>query len=224
MAGPQIDRGKLRDAVRKLGDEYVFYMVDDAIELLPERKRLKLIKRYIDLSMLQPDGEAKKNLLSDVRAFQKASLAGEYYEGFKVNSQNYTKLSGGTRAWITQCRRLLDRCIAEEKNSKTAEVRQAFDIIFGLMDHIDKCLDDVIFFADEGGSWQIGIDWNRVLPPWFRVLSATAAPEEYAQRITVLLKRHCAHDSAKMVSVARKAATSDQRKALTDAANGPAGY
>ena len=43
-------------------------------------------------------------------------------------------------------------------------------------------------------------DWNRVLPPWFRVLSATAAPEEYAQRITGLLKRHCAHDSAKLVS------------------------
>ena len=38
MAGPQIDRDKLRDAVRKLGDEYVFYMLDDAIELLPEGK------------------------------------------------------------------------------------------------------------------------------------------------------------------------------------------
>jgi hypothetical protein len=26
---------------------------------------------------------------------------------------------------------------------------------------------DVIFFADEGGSWQVGVDWERVLPPWF---------------------------------------------------------
>jgi len=45
MTSPQIDRDKVRDAVRKLGDEYVFYMLDDAIELLPERKLLKLVKR-----------------------------------------------------------------------------------------------------------------------------------------------------------------------------------
>jgi hypothetical protein len=41
MAGPQIDRDKLRDAVLKLGDEYVFYMLDDAIQLLPEGKLLR---------------------------------------------------------------------------------------------------------------------------------------------------------------------------------------
>jgi len=31
----QIDRDKLHTAVRKLGNEYVFYMLDDALELLP---------------------------------------------------------------------------------------------------------------------------------------------------------------------------------------------
>ena len=30
-----IDRDKLRAAVRKLGNEYVFYMLDEAIDLLP---------------------------------------------------------------------------------------------------------------------------------------------------------------------------------------------
>src|SRR5438093_5397812 len=61
--------------------------------------------------------------------------------------------------------------------SNPTEVRQAMDILFGLLNHIDKGDDDVIFFADEGGSWQVGVDWAKVLPVWFKVLSATAEPE-----------------------------------------------
>ncbi len=37
----QIDRDKLRGAVRKLGNEYVYYMLDDAIELLPPADHLR---------------------------------------------------------------------------------------------------------------------------------------------------------------------------------------
>jgi hypothetical protein len=215
MAGPQIDRGKLRAAIRKLGDESVFYMLDEAIGLLPQSKLLKLIKRHIDPSKLQPDGDGQGNLLSDVKAFKKASLAGEYYESFAVNSKSFMEKSPGTRAWIAECHRLLDRCLAQGKKDDPFEVRNAFDIIFGLLDHIDECLDDVVFFADEAGSWQVGIDWEKVLPSWFRALSTTAAPEEYAARITALLKNHYNHTSAKMLAIARKIATPEQRQALS---------
>jgi hypothetical protein len=64
------------------------------------------------------------------------------------------------------------------------------DIFFGLLEHIDECLDDVIFFADEGGSWQVGIDWEKVLPVWFKVLSASAEPQEYATWIATVLSTH----------------------------------
>ena len=49
----QIDRDKLRAAVRKLGNEYVFYMLDDAIELLPPSKLHKIAKKYLDLKRLR---------------------------------------------------------------------------------------------------------------------------------------------------------------------------
>ena len=221
MASQQIDRDKLRTAVRKLGNEYVFYLLHEAIDLLPHAKLLKLVKRYLDPSKLQPDGKAKGNLLSDVKAFEKASLAGEYYEAFEVNSKNYTEKSTGTRAWIAECQRFLRRCVDQEKKGKgePAEVRQAFDIIFGLLDHIDECLDDVIFFADEAGSWQVGVDWNKVLRPWFRVLSATTEPEEYAERIAALLEHHYNYGSEKMLAAAGRTATPEQRKALSDVAS-----
>ncbi len=71
----QIDRDKLRAAVRKLGNEYVFYMLDDAIELLPAAKLHKIAKKYLDLKRLRPDAEqaTRPDLLRDVKRFEKGN-------------------------------------------------------------------------------------------------------------------------------------------------------
>ncbi len=220
-----IDRDELRAAVRKLGHEQVFYMLYDAIDLLSLTKLHEIAKKRLDLRRLRPDSEkaTKTDLLADLKAFEKASLAGEYYESFRVNSKNYMEQSTGTTAWIAECRRLLDRCVTQGKKGNPTEVRQAFDIILGLLDHIDECRDDVVFFADEGGSWQVGVDWARVLPPWFEVLTATSVPTEYAARITALLEHLDRYSRDKMLAIARKTATPDQRKALAGVPDRQAG-
>ena len=214
----QIDRNKLRAEVRKLGHEYAFLMLDAAIELLSPAKLHKIAKQYVDVKRLRPDvGKvAKPSLLSDVKLFEKASLAGRYYKSFGVNSQNYMEKSTGTSAWIADYLRLLNRCVTNAKKFHPAEVREAMDILFGLLNHIDKGHDDVIFFADEGGSWQVGVDWTRVLPVWFKVLSATAEPEVYAERVTALLSCHYRYGRDKMLGIARRTATTHQRKALAE--------
>ena len=213
-----IDRDKLRAEVRKLKHEYLICMLDDAIELLPPAKLYKIAKKYLDVKRLCPETEkpGTPSLLADARAFEKASLAGDYYESFSVNSRNHSEQSAGTSAWMTTYLRLLDRCVVEAKALDPAEVRQAMDILFGLLDHIDKCLDDVVFFADEGGSWQVGVDWANVLPVWFEVLSATAEPREYAQRITAMLASHYHWARDKMLVIARRTATTPQRRALAE--------
>ena len=63
------------------------------------------------------------------------------------------------------------------------------------------------------------IDWGKVLPAWFRSLSTTAEPEEYAERTTTLLQRHYNYASKKMLAVARRTAKPKQRKALSNAVN-----
>lgn len=211
-----IDREKLRAEIRKLENTYVYFMLDDAIELLPLSKLHKIAKKYLDLKRLQPDTEKaeKTSLLAEVKLFEKASLAGEYYESFGVNSKNYTQMSGGTSAWIAKYRRLLDCCVINAKKSDPAAVREAMDILFGLLDHIDQAHDDILFFADESGSWQVGVDWARVLPVWFEVLSATVEPEEYANRIATLISRHYSYGRDKMLAIAGRTATEPQRKAL----------
>jgi hypothetical protein len=211
-----IDRDKLRAAIRRLGPEYVFYMLDEAIDLLPLATLEEITKKYVDLRRLRADsnGQPRTTLLTDAKAFDKASRAGEYYESFMVNSGNFTAQSTGTTAWIAGCHRLLDRCLAEEKMLAPAELCAAFDILFALLDYIDQGNDDVIFFADEGGAWQVGVDWAKVLPPWFRVLSVTATPTEYAERITSLIRHHCNYDRDRMLAAASASATAEQREAL----------
>lgn len=212
----EIDREKLRDEIRKLRTESIFYMLDDAIDLLPPSKLRKIAKKYIDLERIRPNAETltKENLLTKVKAFEKASLAGDYYESFNVNSKNFTEKSTGTITWIATYLRHLDGCVTKTRKANALEVRKAMDILFGLLDYIDECRLDIIFFADEGGSWQVGVDWDSVLPAWFKVLSATAEPEDYAKRIIDLITRHYNYDRDKMLSRARRMATPEQRKAL----------
>ena len=215
MTDHQIDQEKLRGALRTMSDEQIYYMLDEAIELLSKAKFFRLVKRYLDPSVLRPGLEASGNLLAEVKSFEKTSLAGEYFEDFAVNSKNCTETSKATRAWIAQCRRLLDRCVIQTRKGEPAEVREAFEIIFRLLDHIDECPDDVLFFADEAGSWQIGVNWEKVLPAWFACLAATAEPEEYARRIGALLSRRYNHRRKEMLAVAANVGTPAQRQALS---------
>jgi hypothetical protein len=210
-----IDREKLRTAIRRMGGEYIFYILDDAITLLPEAKLRKLIENYLDAAELCSDGTEKKDLLADAEAFREASLAGSHYNGTADHGKNREEKPLETLAWITDCRRLLDRCMEQAAKRNAAEVCQAFEVVFGLLDHIDECKDDVIYFADEGGSWQMGFDWEKVLPAWFRVLSTAVEPAEYARRVDAVLDRHYAHGRAEMLAVARRTATPAQRQALS---------
>lgn len=91
---------------------------------------------------------------------------------------------------------------------------RAFEIIFSLLGQIDAGDDGILFFADEGGSSALGIDWEKVLPAWFGILSVTADPGEYAQRVDAILKKHYEYGRGKMLSVARRIATPAQRQVL----------
>jgi hypothetical protein len=59
------------------------------------------------------------------------------------------------------------------------------------------------------------VDWKKVLPAWFRALSATAGPSEYVQRIATLLNRHYKQGRVEMLAEAGRMATPAQCQALT---------
>jgi len=51
---------------------------------------------------------------------------------------------------------------------------------------LDRAID---MLPDEAGSWQVGVDWEEVLPAWFRSLSPGADPCEWAEAVVDLRRR-----------------------------------
>lgn len=133
---PQIDRNKLRAWIRRGGDDLVFSLLDDAIEMLPATKLARLISPYIEMDRLLPDQPAasgNRPLFADVVDFDARSRSGQYYESFDVNSRNCTTNSMGTRAFIADCNRLLERCVMESTNDVPLQTRASLEVLFALL-------------------------------------------------------------------------------------------
>ncbi len=210
-----VDLRKLRDYIRtQLDTEQLLSLLDHAIELIPLERLPELIEGVSDPDLLIIDELSEITLLEEVRDFHVDSLAGMYYEDFMVNSKNFMDKSRGTINWIAEHGRLMDRCIQESTSGEPDQIRQAFELLFNLLDEIDECRDDIIFFADEAGAWQVGVEWDEVLPGYFTVLAAVAQPKEYAECTLKLVKSHADYNSDQYLKIALEIAKPSQRKAL----------
>ena len=214
MAEQILDRATIRSALRRLNSESIYYILGEALEMLPLSKSYKLIKGHIDLSQFWRGSPQPKNLLEEIKEFQQASLRGDYFESFDVNWKNSTEKSIGTCAWIFEFNHLLSLCIADIKKEDKCKIREAMEICFGLLRHIDESPDDIIFFADEAGSWQVGVDWNKVFPAYFKCLSATTQPDEYASRVIAIVDEFEHPSRDRHLAAAKRTGTTSQRQAL----------
>ena len=202
MNASGLDRQKIRRAIRRMDNDYVFYLLDDAISLLSDAQLRQLISTYVHPEQFVSPTSAQQSLLAEVLGFQNASLAGEYYEELPPAARNRRENSRGTVAWIADYRRLLHRCAAESNSTSSDDICRAFEILLALLDSLDDGSGEGIVFAEEGGSWMMGIDWNRVLPAWFRVLAVTIDSAEYAERVEEIVNRYCHGEQAEMLTLA----------------------
>ena len=106
--------------------------------------------------------------------------------------------------------RLLNAC-SPKQNAKSL---LPFEVLFELLRHIDSGSDDVIFFADEGGSYEVRVEWEEVLPSWFKCLSATAGPKEYARKVVEVIDEFASCESQELPAEARRVATPEQVRAF----------
>lgn len=210
MDGSELDRQQIRRAIRKLGNDYIFYFLDDAISLLSQGQLRQLLASYLNQEEFVARDSTQENLLAEIQEFKKSSLAGEYYEEPSIQVWALEENTRGTLCWIADFRRLLDRC-AESSSMIAADARQAFEILFGLLDCLDDGTGEGIFFAAESGSWMVGADWKRVLPAYFRVLAETAEPSEYVRHVEAIITRHFDGEQAEMNALACRIIDSVQK-------------
>lgn len=200
-------------AASRVSDERARSRLADAIALLPDAALETFARRSFDKAEIRVP--TVDGLLQAAQAFREASHRGDYHESFNVNSKNYMNKSPRTRAWIAECRRLLASCErAVTTGKRVSEARTAYEIVFALVDQIEEDSDTIVFFADEPGVWQLGIEWEPALRGWIRCLAATAGADELANELATMLAGRGSSHRAKLMAEARKIASPDQLAAL----------
>ena len=210
-----IDIDQLRLSIRQdLETDELLILLDRAIELIEPELLPQLLQGILTIDSFQVDELTTSSLLEDVEDFRDDSLAGLYYEGFNVNSRNFMEMSRATSNWIALFERLLNRCIKQGRAGEYVQTQQAFKILFNLLDEIDTGSDTIIFFADEAGAWQVGVEWEDVLPCYFKALAEVEKPKPFAQAVMHVVTAHVGRDRDKHLKTALKLAKPSQKKAL----------
>ena len=207
MPALPVDREKLREQVRHLPPENLLMLLDRAIDLLPAAKLAAFMAGHVLPEDVIADSAPKPELLDAVRAFDAASRRGEYYQDFNVNGHNDTMKSPGTLRWLAEWQRLAERAVKVSAKTPGPDAQTAFELLFGLLARIDECTDDIVFFADEAGVWQVGVDWFEVLPAYARCVAVTASPADFARMILGLMEDYAAFDAVRLLPAVRKVVT-----------------
>lgn len=189
-------------------------VAERAAGLVPRAKLKVLLGDRVRFEDLMGNESDRPSLLGEVRKFHAAALRGDYYQSFDVNSRSFREKSKGTETFIAEFDRLLRDCTRAAARDPRAPAREAFELLFGLLHHIDECHDDVIFFGDEAGSWQVGVDWSSVLPGYSRCLADGTSPEEYARGVDRAISSFADHERPRHLATARSVASAEQRAAL----------
>jgi hypothetical protein len=214
MTRTAIDLQRLRVALRQMSRGNLLKVAERAVELVPGSELHALVGDFLRLDELVATESGAVPLLDEVRRFHAASVGGEYYEDFYVDSKNFMEMSKGTDAFIAEFDRLVSKCILATDEEPRAPVREAFELLFALLRRIDECRDDVIFFADEAGSWQVGVDWGSALPAYFRCLADTAFAEEFAREVDRTISDFADFERPRHLAAALRVANSEQETAL----------
>jgi hypothetical protein len=211
---PGIGPERQRAALRRLSRGNLLMVAERAIEIVPRAKLRALLGNMVRLDELSESKRGSAPLLKEIRKFHDDSLQGEFYESFGVNSKNFMKKSEGTEVFIKEFERLTGKCVRAATANPHAPVREAFDLLFALLRRIDDDPDSVVFFADEAGSWQVGVDWREVLPAYFRCLASGMTGEDFARAVDRTISDFVDYERPRHMTAARRVANAEQKTAL----------
>jgi hypothetical protein len=166
-----VDVEKVRFALRRMSRGDLLTIAERAIEMVPRTRLGALVGDMVRHDQLVEQKGGAASLLDEVRKFHDASLRGDYYDSFDVNSKNFMDRSGGTEEFTAEFDWLIGKCVLAAARGSHPALRETFELLFALLRSIDEDPDSVVFFADEAGSWQVGVDWREVLPAYFRCLA-----------------------------------------------------
>lgn len=209
------DLTKLRNELRELHRCDLLIIAERAAELVPRANLAALMGDFMQIdTLIIPNLKPTAPLIAEVRNFYNESRDGRYFDNFDVKSRHFREHSRGTDAFVAEFDRLLHQCVKAVGLQPRDLVREAFEVLFRLLRHIDKAHDDVVYFADEAGSWQLGINWRKVFPVYFRCLAKTVTPEEFARTVDQMIGAFAEHERPLHLKTAHRVAPESYQASL----------
>ena len=128
-----------------------------------------------------------KELLREVREFERESLAGVYYAPFDINSKNFMDVPEETEEWFDRLGDLLKDSSTLTEQGNHAQAVECFGMLYRLIETMEN--GEEIVFADEYGSWMIPCEGKEILAAYISSLSAIKIPEEFTAVVLPLIRR-----------------------------------
>lgn len=211
-----VDLDKLRRSLAQLRRGELLIVAQRAAEMLPEGALPSLLGGLFELQSGAALAHGPAALLEEVQKFCAEGIDGKFYLSFDVNARNCSEQSKGTDTFIAEFDRLIAKCVRAAETGPCQTVGQAFEALFSLLRAIDEGNDDVLFFADDGGAWSVGVDWNKALPGYFMCLAQTATARHYVHCVDRVIADFSEHDRGRHMAQAWTAANTEQRELLRD--------
>lgn len=223
----EVDPRRMNERIRK--HERIW----DTVRTLERERLLILLARTLDhlavddMELLLADHERGTStpmashrdgsLLEVVEHFCKAARTGAYFQELWAKGKYGSYLpSPKTEEFGAKLTLLLNLCVAETEEGEPKEVCDAYEMLLGLLEEIDRFdRNDIVFWADEPGTWQLGIDWVRVIPAYLHCLAKVLPPKEFGEKASTLMAQLNPLDAAKLgplvADLVGRAASSDFR-------------
>lgn len=215
MTEHPLDFTAVRSELRALNRGPLLIIAERAIELMPTAQLSTLLNDFVQLATCRCEAaNLSLALLDDVREFCGAAMAGKYYETVEINNQGHQEQSVGADAFVAEFDRLVRRCTFSAEQGDLVETRNSIELLLDLLRHIDKGNDDVLFFADDGGSLNVGVNWRFVLPAYFKCLAAILSPAQFTRTVVSTVDEFVSYDSSYYLAAAQVVASDAQRYAL----------
>ena len=215
MTNQLIDSSVVLAELRTLSRGNLLVIAERAAELISADQLSALLGDFVKLEADACKAiRAVATLYDDARRFFDAAMAGHYYEVVEINNRGRQEQSMGTDAFVAEFDRLVRRCTHAAGQGEFVGVRNSIELLFALLRHVDEGNDDVLFFADGGGSLNVGVNWHSTFPAYFKSLAAILAPVEFARTVVSTIDEFGSCGRPDYLAAAHVVANDAQRTAI----------
>ena len=216
-----IDLAAVRRELRTLTRGNLLILAERATQRLSTPQLRALLADVMPLHDVDSTASTAASLSDEVAQFHAASMGGQFYEACPIGAKGDACTSRATDAFIAEFDRLIRQCIRAAPTAPPQTVRDAFERLFNLLRHLDKGNDDLLFFADDGGSLDIGVDWHAVFPVYFRCVAQTTSADVFREVVDQVIRAFASAQRPHHVRTAGRAANPAQKRALRTLADRP---